>query len=69
MPAKTRDYGFRTSVQITEDVEKLIQRARALHKKVIGYAPSRSAMIVMACRGFYRGSDWIESIKGGANGQ
>lgn len=67
---RPRDYGFRTSVQIPEDVEKLIQRARASYKKVHGYAPSRSAMITIALRGFFTRPDWLEfQKKGTANGQ
>ena len=67
MPYRQRDYGFRTSVQIPDDVEKLIQRGRATYKKTYGYAPSRSAMITIAVRGFFKRPDWLE--KGAANGQ
>lgn len=66
-----RDLGFRTSIMISEDVEKLIQRARAQHKKVYGYAPSRSAMITLALRNFFKQPNWIRNFmeKGATNGQ
>lgn len=73
MPSRTRtsrDYGFRTSVLIPEEIEKLIQRSRAAYKKTHGYAPSRSAMIIIAVRGFFKQPDWLEKgIGNGWNGQ
>ena len=63
-----RDYGYRTSIQIPDDVEKLIQRSRASYKKVHGYALSRSAMIIMAVRAHFKRPDWLQQ-KGAANGQ
>ena len=69
MPSVKRDYGYRTSIQIPEDVEKLIQRVRAQYKKVHGYAPSRSAMIIIAVRAHYTRPDWLQAATGAANGQ
>ena len=69
MPARSRDYGFRTSVQIPDDVEKLIQRGRVEFRKRYGYSPSRSAMISIALRSFFRNPRWIEAFpESAANG-
>lgn len=66
---KGRDYGYRTSIQIPEDVERLIQRCRAQYKKAHGYPLSRSAMIVMAVRAHFTRPDWLQAEKGAANGR
>lgn len=68
MPLKSRDYGFRTSVQIPDDVEKLLQRGRAAYGKLYGYAPSRSAMITMALRSFFKQPDWLNNFRGESSG-
>ena len=66
---KGRDYGYRTSIQIPDDVEKLLQRSRASYRKVYGYPLSRSALIIMAVRAHFTRPDWLQAEKGAANGR
>ena len=69
MPLK-KEVGYRTSIMVPTDVEKLIKRARDV-ARAHGYAPlSRSSVIAMALRSFFNGSDWRRLFeKGGSNGQ
>lgn len=54
---KPKDYGFRTSIFVPADIEKRIQRERAIYRRKNGYAPSRSAIIIMWIRGMFQDRD------------
>ena len=61
MPAKQRESGYRVSIQLPEDVDRIIQRARAAYKKAHGFPPSRSMMITIMLRSAAKHPDWLES--------
>ena len=67
MSKRERELGFRTSIQIPEDVETIIQDGRTQYKKTHGFAPSRSAMMSMMLRAFSKEPNWIrKTMKNGA---
>lgn len=71
MPNSEKDYGYRTTILIPEDLEKQIQRFRKSHVKVNGYNLSRSALTIRALREFFKKHPHaVESEqKGASNGQ
>lgn len=71
MPAKRREPGFRVTILLAEDAEKIVQKQRIAYGKVHGFAPSRSEMITIMIRTADRHRDWLELPGSGkeTNGQ
>lgn len=70
MPAKRREPGFRITIQLAEDAEKIVQRQRIAYGKVHGFTPSRSEMITIMIRSADKHRDWLQLLSGKeTNGQ
>ena len=66
MPAKQRrEPGFRVTIQIPEDVEKIVQKQRIAYGKVHGFKPSRSEMIAIIIRNADKRRDAIGDARPG----
>ena len=79
MPTTEKIAGYRTTMMLTAEIEKKIQRFRKYYSKLNGFAVSRSAITIMALEMFladparadaeFRKRNGLPALKGAMNGQ
>lgn len=62
MPAKRREAGYRITIQLAEDAEKIVQKQRIAYGKIHGFTPSRSEMITIMIRSADKHRDWLQLL-------